>query len=183
MESAEEFLDFETIVQVPPEKLRDKLNAQLPEGLRFKSLKIIDRKTESLFQVIDAADYRVSLSGEAFNHTLKQRVNGRFNGNLADMHVSLVDDLLNRESIEITKTSKGRTRVQDIKPLIKHLKVANTEAPLHLRMRVATGSSGNVRPDIILRELYGDLADQLEIRRERLLVEQSGEFVSPLEIA
>ena len=45
-----------------------------------------------------------------------------------------------------------------------------------------TGGRGSVRPQVVLQEMYGEYAEGLEVRRERLLVEAGGTFVSPLEI-
>ncbi|MFQ5676523.1 MAG: TIGR03936 family radical SAM-associated protein, partial [bacterium] len=180
-ESAEEFLDFETIVEIPPEELQQMLNAQMPDGLRFLSLQIIDAKSDALFKIISAAEYSVPLNSDHFNDLIKKKVNGKFNGNLADLHESVVADFMNRDIIEIEKISKGRKRMQNIKPLIKKLKVVNSKQPLQLRMILSTGSSGNVRPEAVLKQMYDDSADLLKIRRERLLVEKAGEFCSPLE--
>ncbi|MCH8021479.1 TIGR03960 family B12-binding radical SAM protein [candidate division KSB1 bacterium] len=181
MESAEEFLDFETIVEIQPAKLLQMLNAQMPEGLRFQSLQIIDRKADALFKIISAAEYSVLLDSDDINAQIKKKVNGKFNGNLADLHQSVVTDLLNRDTIEIEKISKGRTRVQDIKPLINKLEVVNSKQPLHLRMILSTGSQGNVRPEAVLKQMYSESADLLKIKREKLFVEKKGEFYSPFE--
>jgi len=179
MESAEEFLDFETIVEIPPDKILPMLNAQMPEGLRFQSLQIIDRKTDALFKIISAAEYSVPLDSDDINVQIKKKVNGKFNGNLADLHQSVVTDLLSRDTIEIEKISKGRTRVQDIKPLLIKLEVVNSKLPLHLCMILSTGSQGNVRPEAVLKQMYGESADLLRIKREKLFVEKGGEFCSP----
>jgi radical SAM family uncharacterized protein len=65
--SAEEFLDFEAIVEIPVDQLMEKLNAQLPEGLRLKSIRKIDKNAEPLFQIIQLADYSVSLESKELN--------------------------------------------------------------------------------------------------------------------
>ncbi len=180
MESAEEFLDFETVVEIPPHKLLKMLNTEMPEGLRFQSVQIIDRKADALFKIISAAEYSVPLDSDEINVRIKKKVNGKFNGNLADLHQSFVTDLLNRDTIEIEKISKGRARLQDIKPLIKKLHVVNSMQPLQLRMILSTGGNGNVRPEAILHQLYNESADLLKIKREKLFVEKGGEFCSPL---
>ncbi|RMF61542.1 MAG: DUF2344 domain-containing protein, partial [Calditrichaeota bacterium] len=169
MESLEEFLDFETVVEIPPDELLRRLNAQLPEDLRFNTLRIIDRNTESLFKLINAAEYSVQLDPERWGD--------------AAAHQERVRALLRHETIEVEKVSKGRTRIQNIRPMIKVLEVVNSTVPLQLRMILAAGGNGNVRPAAVLTRLYGEDAAHLSIRRQRLLVEKDGEFYSPLELA
>ena len=170
------------MLEIQPELLLQKLNEQLPEDVQFTNLRVIDRKADSLFQLIDTAEYVVRLDSDRFSSNLKEKVNGELDGELTAMHERLVKKLLAKETVEITKISKGRERTQDVRPMIKNIQVLNTDQPLQLRMKLATGGRGSVRPDVVLRELYGDLAEFLDVRRERLLVESDGEFLSPFEV-
>ncbi|MFQ5823869.1 MAG: TIGR03960 family B12-binding radical SAM protein [bacterium] len=183
MESIEEFLDFETIVEIPPDELLDILNTQLPEGLNFISLKIIDKSTESLFKIIQAAEYSVSLDSEELNQQIRKRISGNSNGNLAKLHESLVSEFLNRDTIEMTKMCKGESKKKDIRPLIKKIEVMNSRKPLYLRMVLSTGQKGGVRPEAILEKMYGVASDLFRIRREKLFVESEDHLYSPLELS
>ncbi len=180
MESAEEFLDFETVVEIPAEKLLATLNKQMPEDLKFTSLAKIDRKAPSLFQIINAAEYSASLDSDELNQTLKARFNGKYNGNLTALHEDLVQKFLQQDAIEVKQMRKGELQTRDIKPLIKSIEVVNSIEPLHLRMILSTGSGGGIRPELILEKLYGVPSENFKIRRERLLVEKEGGFVSPV---
>ncbi|MFQ5709691.1 MAG: TIGR03936 family radical SAM-associated protein, partial [bacterium] len=182
LESAEEFLDFETIGFLRPEILLQKLNEQLPVGLQFTAVQIIDPKADSLFRIISAAEYSVSLSSKELTTEINKRLKDRFDGDLRAVHRKLVADLLKEDRIPIERISKGKRRMQDIKPLIKCIEVVNTVVPLHLRMILSTGSSGSLRPELILSKLYNCSGDLFEIRRERLLVEKGGKFCSPFEL-
>ena len=177
MESAEEFLDFETLAHLPEEELLQMLNAELPEGLRFTTMHEIERNADSLFQVINAAEYTVVIDPESGTGEF-----ARLNRNAKAAHETLINEFLLRESIEVEKVSKGRKRLQDIRPMIHEVAVENTTSPLHLRMVLATGGRGNLRPEVILKELYGESADLMSIRRERLLVEVGGAYLSPVEV-
>jgi radical SAM family uncharacterized protein/radical SAM-linked protein len=180
MESAEEFLDFETVVEIPAEKLLASLNEQMPDDLKFTSLAKIDRKAPSLFQIINAAEYSASLDSDELNQTLKARFNGKYNGNLTALHEDLVQEFLKLETIEVEQMRKGELKTRDVKPLIKSIDVVNSTEPLHLRMLLSTGSGGGIRPELILEKLYGVPPEHFKIRRERLLVEKEGGFVSPV---
>ena len=183
MESAEEFMDFETVVEISPDKLLEKINVQLPEGLKFKSFQRIEKNSESLFKIIQAAQYSVFFESEELNQEIKQRVNGNHNGDLTKLHELLVSELLTKDTIEITKIRKGKTKTQDIKPLIRKIEVVNSNEHLHLRMVLSIGSEGSVRPDVVLKRLYGVPSENFTIRRERLLVERQGKLYSPIELA
>jgi radical SAM-linked protein len=180
MESAEEFLDFETVVEIPAEKLLAALNDQMPADLKFTSLAKIDRKAPSLFQIINAAEYSASLDSDELHQTLKARFNGKYNGNLTALHEDLVEKFLKQESIEVEQMRKGELKTRDIKPLIKSIEVVNSSEPLHLRMILSTGSGGGIRPELILEKLYGVPPEHFKIRRERLLVEKEDGIVSPI---
>ncbi|RMD92236.1 MAG: DUF2344 domain-containing protein, partial [Calditrichaeota bacterium] len=177
IESVEEFLDFETIVEVDPELLKIKLNEQLPENLRFNYIIRIDPQTESLFKLVCASEYSVQLDSKPLNAQLKHRFNGKYNGNLASLHKDIVTSFLNQKRIQIEKVKKGRTKVEDIKPLIKRISVENGKTPLSLRMILATGSRGNVRPEILLEKMYGISAHSFRIRREKMYIEKDGNLV------
>jgi radical SAM-linked protein len=181
MESAEEFLDFETVVEIPAEKLLASLNEQMPDDLKFTSLAKIDRKTPSLFQIINAAEYSATLDSDELNQTLKARFNGEYNGNLTALHEDFVQKFLAQDAIEVEQIRKGELQTRDIKPLIKSIDVMNSTDPLHLRMILSTGSGGGIRPELILEKLYGVPPEHFKIRRERLLVQREGEFGSPVE--
>ncbi len=43
-------------------------------------------------------------------------------------------------------------------------------------MILSTGSQGNVRPEAVLKQMYGESADLLKIKREKLFVEKKVSF-------
>ncbi|MFQ5648704.1 MAG: TIGR03960 family B12-binding radical SAM protein [bacterium] len=184
MESAEEFLDFETVADIPEQELRARLNAQLPRGLEFTALAKIDARAKSLFEVIDFAEYSVLVDLAGLEEYLETRANGRAHATSVALHAAFANKLLERDSIEVKRTSKGRLRIQDVRPLIRKLEVLNSEVPLRLRLLLGSGRNGSVRPEIVLKEMYGEDVplEMFRIRRERLLVEKAGTFYSPLEL-
>jgi radical SAM family uncharacterized protein/radical SAM-linked protein len=180
VESTEEFLDFETVLEIPTEQLLHKLNAQLPEELKFTAIQKIDKTAESLFKIIQLAEYSVVLESEKLNRQIREKFNDRFNGDVAEFHKRLAAEFMDQQSIEITKQRKGESRSQDVKSLIKKIEVVNSKEPFHLRMVLATGGRGSVRPEAILEKMYGIPAAFFSIRRERLFVEKEGQLYSPL---
>ena len=181
LESREEYLDFETVVAVPEAELLARLNEQLPEDLKFNSVRRIPRKAESLFSLINLAEYSVRLDSDALYAELKKVHNGRLNGNAAQWHRERVAEFLKRDRVELTVLRKGREQTRDVRALMYDMQVWNHEQPLQLRLWLRTGGQGNLRPEKLLELLYGIPADAFHIRRERLLVEKDGRFFSPLE--
>ncbi len=178
-ESAEEFLDFELVVEIPIDILLQQLNEQLPEGLKLTSLKKIKRDTESLFNMINTAEYSISLDSEKLQKEVIKLTNGKSNGNMVQAHKMLVASFLSAETIDVTQIRKGRKKINNIKPLIKKIEVGNSNESLHLRMLLCTGRQGGVRPEVILEQIYSVSPDLFNIRRERLLVENEGKYHSP----
>ncbi len=183
VESMAEYLDFETVVAIPEAELLARLNAQLPDGLRFNSLSRIDRQAESLFNLISAAEYRVDLDTPALREAYPELNNAAGNGALTAWHRRRVAALLQRPKIEIQVVRKGKPQTRDVKPLIGQLEVLNGRPPLQLRMVLRTGGQGNLRPEKLLEALYGVSGETFRIRRERLLVERDGRYHCPLEAA
>ncbi len=175
MESVQEYLEFETTVEVGPEKLMARINENLPEGLKFTSLRIVQGRTRSLFEQVVASEYSVRLDDPAVTAAVRQRLNGEAHlvaEDLAAAHRALIDSVLRRPSIVIDKVTKGKLRKRDIRPLLERLEVVNGPEPLSLHMRLAMTKQGSVRPEEVLRVLYGDVPwDVFRIRRERLVLE------------
>ncbi|MFQ5640610.1 MAG: TIGR03960 family B12-binding radical SAM protein [bacterium] len=182
LESAEEFLDFETVLGIPANELLQKLNEQLPEGLQFSELTKIDRNSESLFSMIDTAEYSVTLDSELLQARLRTNGSER-QDNVAKQHQALIADFLSQDSVMMTKMHRGKKRARDVKPLIKKIEVMNGVQPLQLRLLLSAGRGGSVRPENLLEKIYGVSLDCFKIRRERLLVERKGVFHSPIEMA
>ncbi|MFQ5750811.1 MAG: TIGR03936 family radical SAM-associated protein, partial [bacterium] len=181
MESMEEFLDFETILAIPPDNLLIQLNSQLPEDLRFTSIKKIVRSADSLFKIIDAAEYSISLESKELNQEIRNRFNGRHDSRLIKIHESLVSRFLEQETIEMIQIRKGHKKTKNIRPLIKKIEVRNTQTPLYLRLLLSVGNDGSVRPEVILEKIYQLSPEFFNIRREKLWVEREGKLISPLE--
>ncbi len=184
LESVEEYLDFETAVRIPADSLLTELNQELPDGLKLRALRVIDRKAESLFKVIETAEYSVQINWHKLRSSAAVHDLNSNEMDSAVLHRDLVEKLFSRDNVTVEKTTKGRVRTVDVKPLILGIEVCNSDVPLQLRMRLATGNSGSVRPEVVLKALYGaELPPEVfAIRRERLFATKNREFVSPMEL-
>ncbi len=169
IEGAREFLDFETTSRVEDDELLVRLNAQLPVGLQFISVQAIELKADSLSRIITAAEYSVALDSEEIADFLRKHANGQFDEDLVKMHTRYAKSLLASDSIEVEKTTKGKRRTVDIRPLIEEVTVERTGGGCRLRLVLSAGNQGGVRPDLVLEKMYGAPRGLFSIRRERLL--------------
>lgn len=181
VEGCEEWLDFCALVDRDPAQLLAELNAHMSENLRFTSLQKIPTKSAALFQAIDTAAYSIALDGEKLAPLLRERGVAEELGEL-ELHQRVVDELLARPEIVATVKRKGKERRIDIRPLIKSIELVNGERPLSLRVVVGAGASGNLRPEVLLHELYGDWPQEWAITREGLFVQTENGLRRPVEL-
>lgn len=183
MESAEEWMDLETIIKVPTEELLAKLNAQLPEDLQFTAMREVDHRVPALFNLISAAEYSVALDKPEIDEAVRAALNVTPSGVLsrAEMHAKLLKNFLAREKILITRLRKESEKQVDIRPLIKLAEVQNGSQPMALRLILGAGSSGTLRPEEFLEALYKLPREHFRIRRERQLMESKNGLVNLLE--
>jgi hypothetical protein len=79
-----------------------------------------------------------------------------------------MENILNKEVIEIEKTSKsGKVNIVNIKPLILSWEWVRREAK-EVRVNLVTGSSENLRPDTIIK-LFGEV-EKYKIIREKIII-------------
>jgi len=124
-----DWIDVSMEVPVDPEEFVEKLNKELPEGLRVIRAVSIDEPKNSLMSVVTCAKYRIEAPG---------------------VTRSLLD-LFALEKAETIKKSKGREVPVDIRPLL--IKPETTSTPDIAEYMCYAGSQQNLRPDVLLRTL------------------------------
>ena len=148
-----ELIDVYLKEEIALEGLRERLLAVSPSGLEIYRLEDLDPRHPTLQSLVRSAEYTVQFD-EALDLERLQ---------------SALETLLARETIIKTEQRKGRTRSQDLRPLIYELKI---EAERLLVAHIAVGDQGNVRPDDLLREM--DLEQfPHQVHRRRLFLDNS----------
>jgi radical SAM-linked protein len=155
-----EVLDFETRERLDPVVLPDRINAALPEGVRFDAVREIRGAVPSLGDAVRAARYRIQLSAP-------------------DVAASLVERFRRRKRVTVERTTKkGGTRLFDLTEELLELEPAGDRA---LRMTLALHAGGaSVRPEEAVREILGGDGVEYHLVRETLLVDWRGRLVDPL---
>lgn len=163
-----EFLDIEITKSITGESFKARLNAFLPEGLKILEARYIPDQTglKSLQALLNRAEYHITAKGK-----LKE------NGN------KLVKALMKKDEIIVVRKRRNKSnREYDIRPLIFDAKVLADDK---ISFLVSTGSTGNVRPEEIikaLQKLESEIPDHsvIDFYRSGLFVEIGDKIVSPL---
>lgn len=164
-----EFIDLELTQPVEPADFLARANAQCPQGLRLEEARPTALKGEALMALLDAAEYRLTLSG----------------GEPAELP-GAVAAFLAAEAVTVTKEGRTGPRQVNIRPMVYLLEVTG---PGELRAVVQTGSQGNLKPDDLvaglrsvvpaLGEVEVSLAHRVMLYRRH---PETGELIQPWEL-
>lgn len=140
--SAGEYMDVKVTEDIDLEAYCHVLNEHTPQGLIILQMTKLPPKAKSAMALIDAAKYKVTLLGQ-------------------DITLEMIDTFMNQDSIIIHKKNKKNVMKEiDIKPGIFHIALSEENT---LVLLLATGSSMNIKPDIVIQSLCD--ANQLEYHK------------------
>lgn len=132
-ESSCEIMDFNITEELPFEKVRDGLNAVMPEGMRIVSVSEQKKKITA----ITSAEYEIELSSEN-NDRLVEKIN----------------ELMASDSIFIEKKTKKGISEVDLKPSISGFRTERLEnGNVFMVMRLPAGTQTNYNPTLFLEAL------------------------------
>lgn len=179
--SCSEYMDIELQEKMPEEVFINKVNTQLPEGIRIVEVKYIE-ETKSLSSLIRWSCYEI----EFYAANIKS---------IEELEES-IKNWLKEEKIMVTKVKRKKNRIiekeRNIKNLIGNvivkLKDTNAERDtkfIVLNCLLRAGDKGNLNPRdfIMAMEKYLNIGidwDTLEINRVALFIETDGEIQSPI---
>lgn len=157
--SEAEYLDFDASSRLDAQAAIEALNAALPEGLRFLALREIRRDAPALADCARAARYRA------------RAANG------LDV-AGAVEAFRARGARTVRREREGKVRTFDLDREILGLE---RTAASEIRFTLSLGGGGAaVRPDEVLREIFGEPAAEMDLTREELLLEWEGRLLNPI---
>ncbi len=177
-----EYIDIQLSDDMDSGLFMSRLNSVLPDGLKIIKSKKISNKAKSLMSIVCSSIYLVKLKTKRLlNETdIKQ----------------YIEDLLDREVI-IERKQRRQKRGQrkkkpefreiNIRPLIRDIELfLLNEYEILLKMHLAAGSRGNLKPEVVvdkLHELAGLPIEEYETRIKRLdlFVDREGKFMTLLD--
>ncbi|MGM0419552.1 MAG: TIGR03936 family radical SAM-associated protein [Bacillota bacterium] len=165
-----EYLDLEITQPVSDNSFKNRLNCFLPEGLRILQARYIPDESglKSLQALINRAEYHIH-----------PEINIS-----ADSARNIFEILLNQEEIKVVRTRRNKPdREYNIRPLVYKAEVLENGKWGFL---VSTGSSGNVRPEEIIKALQTiepDIPEHsvLTFYRAEMYVARGERIISPLQ--
>ncbi|MBM2838589.1 MAG: Radical domain protein [Deltaproteobacteria bacterium] len=131
MESLEEFADIEIEGYMASDEARDRLNLQLPEGIRIERAIDVPMASPAVTSAVTKADYEIKWSG----------VGGQGSG--------ISKDFMEKEMFLFKKERTGKE--YDIRPLIEQLDSVDNK----ILMTIKSGTEGGIKPGELMQTLFG----------------------------
>jgi radical SAM-linked protein len=130
VESIDDYAHITLKKKINPGEFVEKMNRSLPHGIKILGAEEITESKKSLMARVCACEYLFLYKGI-----------GRFK-----------DIILSTENLPVTKTSKGKKRVINIKDYVLSVDSPDENS---LSVMVKAGSKENLRPDLFLASLTG----------------------------
>ena len=163
-----EYFDLELKENLSFDLLKNQINKFLPKGLKIFEITEISDKDKSLQAIVNTAiyEYDMALKDENVNSE------------------KIISDFVNEKEIEITRYRRNKDdRMIDLAPMIYDGQVKEHNI---WELTISTGSSGNVRPQEVIRALKiktGGIVQEIplvNIKRLGLYVRKDGKLFKPL---
>ena len=162
--STSEYLDIRIKEEIKVEELIERLNLELPQGLKMLQAKIIPSSADSLTKVIDRASYVITLK-------IKEKPLDFENKNQEDELMKLKQKIeknnkifLNLNTIKVEKRTKNGIKRVDIKPSILDVKLQNFNYPiLKLNLQIRVGQQGNLNPRYAVKAWISNFTNKFDI--------------------
>jgi radical SAM-linked protein len=178
LSSEGEYMDIELDESVEINDFIDRLNRQLPQGIKVISAKSIEMKAPAVMAIIDASSYIVDCPLEG--HITREAMEIAMEGFMDQ------DEMIIHKAPK--KNSRAGVKEIDIKGFIFNIELLEYhESAITLKMTLATGSKGNLKPEILIEKFKHDMGvpialDRVRIHRLELYVLSGDILVTPLEI-
>ncbi|WP_042275709.1 TIGR03936 family radical SAM-associated protein [[Clostridium] dakarense] len=172
-ESQGEYVDVEIEEDLSVDEYLDRMNKQLPDGIKFINAIEIDKQTPSLASTIEYGEYIFTIEVE--KPLTKELVKSK------------ILDFMSNEEIMITKKNKkGKIVESNIRPMIKSFDLLDIQDnKITLEAMLATGSKANLNNNVFIPKILEILELEMDpldvdILRRDLYVVEDNQLVSPM---
>lgn len=172
--SLREYVDIELAQELSPAEFMQRLQAQLPTGLRLLDVREIPAQLKPLMAVLNCASYKVSVP--LLLPVSQEKVE------------EVVQRFLAQENIAYVRYSKKGKQEKNLRPFIRHLSGKVYEDRLELELELDITEQGSVKPVElvgVMRE-FGELPVDVEgmrVHRTGIYIRNDeGKLVSPLDL-
>jgi radical SAM-linked protein len=177
--SEAEYADFEMAEYIAPSEFMNRMNNELPKGIR-----ITDARVKSL-----KGNIMASVAGAVYNISvfLKEGID------IEEIREK-ISCFTDKSKIIVRKEGKGGVRDMDIKPMIQKLDLnpigqippgyEDFKTAFLLTAALKAGSVSNLKPELLIIALAEDTSLSIgafRIHRKELFIEKEGRMVDPME--
>ena len=173
-----EYMDIEVTEPMDIDIFKTEMNKRLPRGLELLQCSYVDERSKALMAVIDYSAYLV-------NCKLEEIINR------AELDKAM-EVFLQQDNIFVSKVNKKKKKetIQeiDIRPLIRSIEIVEMkDNDLTFKMIVATGSKGNLKPEIVIDRFahmmnIPFILNKTRIHRLELYILHNEKLTTPMEI-
>jgi len=173
VESQGEYVDIEIEDDIEVKEFLERINEQLPDGIKFVKGQEIDPKTPSLSSIIVYGEYifNIDLGVPLSKEFVKSRV---------------LNFVKSKEIIITKKNKKGKKVEVDIRPMIRNFDLVSLDDNrVTFVSTIATGSKANLNINILIPQILDMLNLDMDPRevgvlRRDLYKVEDGQLVTPL---
>ena len=173
LESQGEYVDIEIEDDIEVKEFLERINEQLPVGIKFVKGQEIDPKTPSLSSIIVYGEY-------IFNIDLEVPLSKEF------VKSRVLNFVKSKEIIITKKNKKGKKVEVDIRPMIRNFDLVSLDDNrVTFVSTIATGSKANLNINILIPQILDMLNLDMDPRevgvlRRDLYKVEDGQLVTPL---
>ena len=173
VESQGEYVDIEIEDDIQVKEFLERINEQLPDGIKFVKGQEIDPKTPSLSSIIVYGEY-------IFNIDLEVPLSKEF------VKSRVLNFVKSKEIIITKKNKKGKKVEVDIRPMIRNFDLVSLDDNrVTFVSTIATGSKANLNINILIPQILDMLNLDMDPRevgvlRRDLYKMEDGQLVTPL---
>lgn len=173
VESQGEYVDIEIEDDIEVKEFLERINEQLPDGIKFVKVQEIDPKTPSLSSIIVYGEY-------IFNIDLEVPLSKEF------VKSRVLNFVKSKEIIITKKNKKGKKVEVDIRPMIRNFDLVSLDDNrVTFVSTIATGSKANLNINILIPQILDMLNLDMDPRevgvlRRDLYKVEDGQLVTPL---
>lgn len=135
LESSGEYFDIEAYSVTSSADMKERLNAVMVDGIHVESVRMLPENAGNAMASVAAAEYTITFSEGKFpSFDLKAAVKA----------------FMEKETIPVMKQTKKSIMELDLKPYIYEMSATDKS----IRLLADAGSSGNIKPALVLEALY-----------------------------
>ena len=171
-----EYLDVEIKDFIDLDHFKARVNQELPDGMRILQCKYLEQKSESIMAIIEYSSYLVHVKLE--KEVPEKLITEHINHFLSQKEI-LAHKKPGKRNNEKEKEINIRTYINQLE-LFSH---ENNE--VMLKMILATGSRGNLKPEVVIQALARQAQIPLDVEKSRihrleLYTTENGKMMTPI---